>query len=78
MNQSIKRKEKKGLKNEKTQKHSIDDDYKNLEDYNAARKRKVLIMFDDVIWKANKKLSVIVFELFLRGRKLCVSLVFIS
>ena len=51
LNQSIKRKEKKGLKNEKTQKHSIDDDYKNLEDYNAARKRKVLIVFDDVIWK---------------------------
>ena len=60
--------------------HTIDDVYENLEDYNAAKKRKVLIVFDDMIadMEANKKLSLIVAELFLRGRKLNILLVFIS
>ena len=60
--------------------HTIDDAYENLEDYNAAKKRKVLIVFDDMIadMEANKKLSLIVAELFLRGRKLNILLVFIS
>ena len=58
----------------------IDDIYKKLEDYNPTRKRKVLKVFDDMIadMEANKKLSPIVTELFLRGRKLNVSLVYIS
>ena len=40
----------------------------------------MLIVFDDTIAdiKANKKLSAIVAELFLEGRKLNISLVFIS
>ena len=44
------------------------------------KKRKVLIVFDDMIadMKPNKKLSPIVPELFLRGRKLNILLVFIS
>ena len=58
----------------------IDDVYKNLEDYNPTKKRKVLIVFDDMIadMESNKILSPIVTELFLRGRKLNISLVFIS
>ena len=48
--------------------------------YNLTKKRKVLILFDDTIadMETNKKLSPIVTELFLRGRKLNISLVFIS
>ena len=59
------------------QKHGV---YENLEDYNPKKKRRVLIVFDDMIadMKSNKKLSPIVTELFLRGRKLNVLLVFIS
>ena len=54
--------------------------YENLEDYNPTKKRKVLIAFNDLIadMKSNKKLSPIVTELFLRGRKLNISLVLIS
>ena len=44
------------------------------------KRRKVLIVFDDMIadMEANKKLSLIVSELLLRGRKLNISLVLIS
>ena len=58
----------------------IYDVYENLEDYNPAKKRRVLIEFDDMIadMESNKKLSSIVTELFLKGRKLNISLVFIS
>ena len=44
------------------------------------KKRKVLIVFDDMIvdMEANKKLIPVVTELFLRGRRLNISLVFIS
>ena len=57
----------------------IEDVYENLESYNPTRKRKVLIVFDDVIadTEANKKLKPKVAELFLRGRKLSISLVFV-
>ena len=46
---------------------TIDDVYENLEDYNPIKKRKVLILFDDMVadMDANKKLSPIVSELFL-------------
>ena len=59
---------------------TIDNAYENLEDYNPTKTRKVLIVFDDMIAgkEANKKLSAIVTELFLRGRKLNIWLVFIS
>ena len=51
-----------------------------MEDYNPAKKRIVLIVFDDMIadMESNKKLSPMVTELILRGRKLNISLVFIS
>ena len=54
--------------------------YKNIEDYNPDKKRKVLIVFDDMIadMTNNKKLSPIVAELFIRGIKLNISIVFIT
>ena len=59
---------------------TIDDIYENLEDYNAAKKRRVLLVFHAMMadMESNKKLSPKVTELFLRGRKLNISLVFIS
>ena len=57
-----------------------DDVYENLEDYNPKKKRKVLQDIEDMEadTESNKKLSPIVTGLFLRGRKLNTSLVFIS
>ena len=54
---------------------SIDDVYENLEDYNPTKKRRVLIVFDDMIadMESNKKLSSTVTELFLKARKLKIS-----
>ena len=47
---------------------------------NPSKQCNVLIVFDDIIVDiiSNKKLSQIVTELFIRGRKLIISLVFIS
>ena len=58
----------------------MQDVYKNIEDYNPIKKRKVLIIFDDMIAYMinNKKLNPIVTELFIRGRKLNISIVFIT
>ena len=58
----------------------MDDIYKNIEEYNPNKKRKILITFDDMIpdMLSNKKLNPIVTELFIRGRNLNISLVFIS
>ena len=58
----------------------IDDVYESLEDYNPTKKKIVLIVFDDMIadMEFNKKLSPKVTEFFLRGRKLNISLAFIS
>ena len=56
------------------------DVYKNIEDYNPIKKRKVLIIFDDMIADMinNNKLNPIVTELFIRGRKLNISIAFIT
>ena len=58
----------------------MQDVYKNVEEYIIGKKRKVLIVFDDMIADMinNKKLNSIVTELFIRGRKLNISLVFIT
>ena len=58
----------------------MDDIYKNVEDYNPNKKRKILIVLDDMIvdMRINKKLNPVVTELFIRGRKLNISLVFIT
>ena len=56
------------------------DIYKSIERYNSNKKRKLLIAFDDMIadMLSNKKVNPIVTELFIRGRKLNSSLVFIT
>ena len=54
----------------------MDDIYKNIEEYNPNKERKILIVFDDMI--ADEKRNPIVTELFIRGRKLNISLVFIT
>ena len=58
----------------------MQDVYKNIEEYNSRKKRKKLIVFNDMIADliSNKKLNSIVTELFIRGRKLSISLVFIT
>ena len=52
--------------------NDMQDVYKNIEDYNPIKKRKILIVFDDMIVDmiGNNKLNPIVTELFIRGRKL--------
>ena len=61
--------------------HSNDmhDVYKNIDEYNV-EERKILMVFDDMIGDMtnNKKLNSIVADLFIRGRKLNISLVFIT
>ena len=58
----------------------MDDIYQNINDYNPSRKRKILIVFDDMIADImrNKKCQVLIKELFIRCRKLNISLVFIT
>ena len=60
--------------------NTMDDVYENIDDYNPSRKRKVLIMFDGIIADimTNKKFQAIIKELFIRCRKLNISLVFIT
>ena len=57
-----------------------DDVYENINDYNQSRKRKILIVFDDMIADVmtNKKFQATIKELFIRCRKLNISLVFIT
>ena len=58
----------------------MDDIYKNIAEYNPNKKRKILIIFYDMIahMLSNKNLNPIVTEFFIRGRKLNISLVFIT
>ena len=58
----------------------MQDDYKNIEIYYIDKENKILIVFEDIIADMinNKKLNLIVTELFIRGRKLTISLVFIT
>ena len=54
--------------------------YKNIDEYNPDKENKILLVFDDMFADMihNKKLNSIVTELFIRGRKLDISLVFIT
>ena len=54
--------------------------YKNIDEYNLDKEREILIVFDDMIADMiiSKKLNSIVTELFIRGRKLNISLAFIT
>ena len=58
----------------------MDDIYEYIHDYNSSRKIKLLIVFDDTIADimTNKKFQAMVKELFIRCRKLNISLVFIK
>ena len=58
----------------------MDDVYNNIDDYNPSRKRKILIVFDDMIADimTNKKFQAIIKELFITCRKLNTLLVFIT
>ena len=60
--------------------NDMHDVYNNINDYNPDKENKILIVFDDMIADMinNKKLNSIVTELFIRGRKLNISLVFIT
>ena len=60
--------------------NTMDDVYENIDDCNPSRKRKILIVFDDMIADimTNKKFQAIIKELFIRCRKLNISLVFIT
>ena len=52
----------------------------NIDEYNVDKERKMLIVFVDIIADIvnNKKLNSVVTDLFIRGRKLSISTVFIT
>ena len=58
----------------------MDDTDENIDDYNPSRKRKILIVFDDMIADiiTNKKFQTMIKDLFIRCRKLNIALVFIT
>ena len=58
----------------------MDDVYENIHDYNPNRRRKILIAVDDMIVDimTNEKFQAIIKELFIRCRKLNITLVFIT
>ena len=60
--------------------NTMDDVYENIGDYNPSRKRKILIVFDDMIADIMRKkiFQVIIKELLISCRKLNISLVFIT
>ena len=60
--------------------NDMQDVYKTIDEYNIDKDNKILLVFDDVIADIinNKKLNSVVTESFIRGRKLNISLVFIT
>ena len=60
--------------------NDMHDVYKSIDHYNPDKENKILIVFDDMIADMinNKKLNSVVTELFIRGRKLNISFVFIT
>ena len=56
------------------------DVYNNIGDYNPDKENKISIAFDDMIEDMihDKKLNSVATELFIRGRKLNISLAFIT
>ena len=82
----INRREKLGIKHERIPKafinysQTINDAHEIQEHYNPTKKRKALIVFDGMIadMEVNKKLKLVIAELFMRGRELKISVVFIS
>ena len=82
----INKREKVGLDHFKDRKafveysNDMEDVYRNIENYNPGKKCKILIVFDDMIADLinNKKLNPVVTELFIRDRKLNISIVFMT
>ena len=60
--------------------NTMDDVYENIDDYNRSRKRKKIIVFDDMIADimTSTRFQAIIKGLFIRWRKLNISLVFIT
>ena len=60
--------------------NDMHDVCKNIDEYDIDKERKILIAFDDMIADRinNKKLDSIITELFIRSRKLNISLAFIT
>ena len=60
--------------------NDMQDVYKNIDEYNVDKERKMLIFFADMIADMvnNKKLNSVVTDLFIRGRKLSIYTVFIT
>ena len=60
--------------------NDMQDLYKNFDEYNPDKERKISIVFDDMIADMinSKKLNSVVTKLFIRGRKLNIALVFIT
>ena len=60
--------------------NDMDDIQKNIEENNPNKKQKTLIVFDDMIadMLSNEKVNPVIIELFIRGRMLNISLVFIT
>ena len=60
--------------------NTMNDVYENIDNYNPNRKRKILIVFDDMIADimTNKTFQSIIKEFFIRCTKLNISLVFIT
>ena len=60
--------------------NDMQDVYENIDEYNTDKENKILIVFDDIIADMfhNKKLNSVVTELFIGGRKLNISLAFIT
>ena len=60
--------------------NSMDDIFSDINNYNNKRKRKVLIIFDDMISHvmSDKKAEQVLKDLFIRSRKLNISLCFLT
>ena len=60
--------------------NTMDDVYKDIDNYNPKRDKKVLIVSDDMIADimTNKKFPAIIKQLFIRGKQLNIPLVFIT
>ena len=58
--------------------NDMDDIYKNIEEYDPNKKYKILIVFDDMIAVSLVKKIAIATELFIREKKIKISLVFIT
>ena len=60
--------------------NDMDNIFKDIEEYNPNKNWEILVVFDEMIadMLSNKKLNPIVTELFIRGKKLTISLAFMA